>query len=139
MVDFFVRGVPAPQGSKRHVGNGVMVESSKKVAPWREDVRQAAIAALGGAEPFSGPVRVNVLFHLHKPRTAPKWRYLPFVKPDIDKLVRSTLDALKSACVYLDDSQVCELYAAKEYSLLSGATITVSKITREEQHKEEAS
>lgn len=138
-MDFFVRGIPAPQGSKRHVGNGVMIESSKKVKPWREDVRQAAMAAAGGAAPITGPVRVNVLFHLHKPRTAPKWRFLPMVKPDIDKLVRSTLDALKSAGVYLDDSQVCELYTAKEYSLLSGATITVSEMTRADTQKEEVS
>jgi hypothetical protein len=27
----FIVGDPAPQGSKRHVGNGVMIEASKKV------------------------------------------------------------------------------------------------------------
>ena len=41
---FRVYGTPAPQGSKRHVGRGVMVESSKKVAPWRQDVVAAAAA-----------------------------------------------------------------------------------------------
>jgi crossover junction endodeoxyribonuclease RusA len=34
-----INGIPAPQGSKRHVGNGVMIESSKAVGPWREAVR----------------------------------------------------------------------------------------------------
>ena len=34
-VSFNVIGIPGAQGSKRHVGNGVMVESSKKVKPWR--------------------------------------------------------------------------------------------------------
>ena len=38
-----VRGVPAPQGSKRHIGHGIMIENSKKVKPWRQDVRAAAI------------------------------------------------------------------------------------------------
>ena len=38
-------GQPAPQGSKRHVGKGVMVESSKKLRPWRQDVKAAAEAA----------------------------------------------------------------------------------------------
>lgn len=28
-----VHGIPAPQGSKRHVGNGVLLESSKMVKP----------------------------------------------------------------------------------------------------------
>lgn len=33
-IGFHVIGLPAPQGSKKHVGHGVMVESSKKVKPW---------------------------------------------------------------------------------------------------------
>lgn len=31
---FSVLGLPAPQGSKTHVGEGRMVESSKRVKPW---------------------------------------------------------------------------------------------------------
>ena len=38
-----VYGTAAPQGSKRHVGNGVMLESSKRLRPWRQDVRFAAL------------------------------------------------------------------------------------------------
>jgi Holliday junction resolvase RusA-like endonuclease len=34
---------PAPQGSKRHVGKGVMVESCKNVKPWRLLVSKTAI------------------------------------------------------------------------------------------------
>lgn len=34
---------PAPQGSKRHVGKGVMVESCKNVKPWRLLVAKTAI------------------------------------------------------------------------------------------------
>ena len=41
-----VYGTPAPQGSKRHVGHGVMVESSRRVKPWREDVKAAAETAI---------------------------------------------------------------------------------------------
>ena len=39
-----VNGLPAPQGSHKHVGGGRMVESSKKVKPWRQDVKAAAEA-----------------------------------------------------------------------------------------------
>jgi hypothetical protein len=39
MIRFRVNGHPAPQGSKRHVGGGRMVESSRAVGPWREAVR----------------------------------------------------------------------------------------------------
>ena len=41
-VEFEVVGLPAAQGSKRHVGNGVMVESSKALKPWRSAVAEAA-------------------------------------------------------------------------------------------------
>ena len=36
-----VIGIPAPQGSKRHVGHGIMIENSKRVKPWRQDVKEA--------------------------------------------------------------------------------------------------
>ena len=29
---------PAPQGSKRHVGGGRLIEASKRVKPWRQAV-----------------------------------------------------------------------------------------------------
>ena len=37
-----INGLPAPQGSKRHVGGGIMVESSKRAKPWRQDVMHQA-------------------------------------------------------------------------------------------------
>ena len=45
-VSIVAYGSPAPQGSKRHVGRGVMVESSKAVKPWREAVKAAAIGVM---------------------------------------------------------------------------------------------
>ena len=89
-----VYGTPAPQGSKRHVGHGVMVESSRRVKPWREDVKAAAETAIveweqhrpwavkGGRraifaplpsgvgrrwEPIAGPVEVTVTFRFARP------------------------------------------------------------------------
>ena len=41
-----VYGTPAPQGSKRHVGHGRMIEQSKRVKPWRNDVKAAAETAI---------------------------------------------------------------------------------------------
>src|SRR5690606_15272597 len=124
-IAFTVLGLPAPQGSKRHVGNGVLIESSKKVGPWRDSVVYAAVSAMRGREPFEGAVAVAIEFRLPQPKTVR--RDLPSVRPDVDKLVRSTLDALTTAQVFLDDSQVCDLYATKRYGL-PGATISVGSI-----------
>lgn len=122
-VAFTVRGIPAPQGSKRHVGGGRMVESSAKVAPWRQDVRRAAEDAMNGHLPFEGPLELIAIFTLPKPKTVK--RLLPFVRPDLDKLLRSTGDALTSAGVYVDDSQVVSLTARKVYGIIPGAQIII--------------
>lgn len=134
-----VQGIPGAQGSKRHVGRGIMVESSKKVAPWRTDVRDAAIAAMGDDwRPLTGPVTVDVTFYFLRPRSHyGTGRNCDTLKPsapthptsrahgDLDKLVRSTLDALVSAGVLHDDSLVVDLTARKRWSGWTGCTLTI--------------
>ena len=41
-----VVGIPAPQGSKTLTRWGAMIEASKKVKPWRTDVKEAALECL---------------------------------------------------------------------------------------------
>ncbi len=122
MIKFTVYGTPAPQGSKRFVGvskagRGLMVESSKKVKPWRMDVKEAAERALSlHGDKISGPIGVAMVFTLRKPSSAPKTRRtFPDKKPDISKLVRSTEDAITDAGLWDDDSRIVELTSAKRY------------------------
>jgi len=117
--EVFVPGHPAPQGSKRHVGNGIMVESSKHVAPWRSDVRSACLDAAGKPLAFfDGGVYVELLFILKRPVSTPKSRTPAAVKkPDIDKLARAILDAIGSAGIWRDDSQVVTLAAYKRIAM----------------------
>lgn len=131
-----VIGTPAPQGSKRGFvgksGRVQLVESSAAVRPWRQDVAAAAeqrVTELQWVPPKQ--VSVTVTFYLVRPRSAPKSRTLPNVKPDLDKLVRSTLDALTTAGVFTDDATVVELTARKAYALPGealGAQITVCEV-----------
>lgn len=115
-VRVFVAGLPAPQGSKRHVGRGVMVESSKRLKPWREDVRQAVLAQLDGRPPLDGPVHVQLVFWLPRPKSHPKTRRtLPTTAPDVDKLLRGVLDALTSAGAIRDDAIVVDAPPSKRY------------------------
>lgn len=122
-----VVGLPAPQGSKRHVGRGVLVESSRRVRPWRDAVRAAAVQAALPAFPRGVPVSLAVTFLLPRPAShygtgrnaavlrpgAPRW---PAVMPDVDKLLRSTMDALGEAGVWHDDAQVVHVVACKAYA-----------------------
>lgn len=114
-----VYGQPAPQGSKRHLGKGVMVESSAAARPWREAVKHAARDAADRAGvdicPPRLPLAVAVTFTVPKPASAPKRRRTwPTRRPDLDKLVRSTLDGLGDV-VLGDDAHITALTAAKVY------------------------
>lgn len=112
-----VLGTPGPQGSKRFLGNsktgrGILVESSKKVKPWREAVVYAAreVVQQGGYPfPLDAALVVSMVFTLAKPQSAPKRRVTyPCRTPDLSKLARSTEDALTQAGVWRDDARVVE-------------------------------
>lgn len=140
-IELEVWGKPAPQGSKRHVGGGRMIESAgQSLTTWREDVKQSALAAvrreLNGVA-IAGAVSVEVTFMLKRPQShfrtgrnahllrdaAPQ---MPSRKPDIDKLLRSTFDALTTAGVYGDDSQIVSVVSSKTYTnSRAGALISV--------------
>jgi Holliday junction resolvase RusA-like endonuclease len=113
IVSLKVYGSPAPQGSKKFVGiakgtgRGILVESSKRVKPWREDVKAAAEAIRNGAAPLDGNLVLCMVFTLPKPKSAPKSRRTwPNRKPDVSKLARSTEDALVDAGLIADDARI---------------------------------
>jgi Holliday junction resolvase RusA-like endonuclease len=115
MISYWIDGEPAPQGSKTgFIKNGrvVMVESSKKVKPWREAVAAQTKAKVQVA--LEKPVEIALVFHLPKPKTVTrKW---PAVKPDLDKLIRSTFDGLTTGGLYTDDALVIAVSASKQYA-----------------------
>jgi crossover junction endodeoxyribonuclease RusA len=127
---FLVRGVPAPQGSKRAIVNRftnkpALVESSKRVKPWRADVRAAAAECMGSVPPLVGPVSMTIAFIMPRPKghygsgrnsavlkeSAPRW---PVGKPDLDKLLRAALDGM-TGIVYADDAQIVQMQVGKRY------------------------
>lgn len=143
-----VYGTPAAQGSKRHLGNGVMVESSKKVKPWRADVVNATRGLLDHMPdwtPLTGPVAVHIRFYFSRPKShygtgknadvlkpsAPVW-VTSRAAGDADKLIRSTQDALVTAGAIADDSLIAHLWATKTYvdgARLPGAEIHIEELT----------
>ena len=63
----FVPGLPATQGSKRHVGRGIIVDSCNRLAPWRNLVAFTAAASTAGRQPCDTAVAVQVTFYLPRP------------------------------------------------------------------------
>ncbi|DAZ90225.1 RusA family crossover junction endodeoxyribonuclease [Mycobacteroides abscessus] len=133
-VSFFVPGKSAPQGSKRHVGRGHMVESSKDLKPWRSDVAVFAQQAMAGRPIYvETALAMELTFVLPRPLSLPKTKPTPpaIKKPDTDKLERAILDALTHV-VYDDDSRVIDLHGRKrtaEIGETPGVSIFIAPAT----------
>ena len=127
----------APQGSKRHLGNGIMVEASKRVKPFRVDVQHAAIAVTPTNWDLGREIKLVIDFYFLRPKShltskGALTRSAPLYPTgrqigDLDKLSRSVLDSLTSVC-YNDDSQVVDLIAKKRFFNTDKTIITVSYV-----------
>jgi crossover junction endodeoxyribonuclease RusA len=137
---FVAYGRPSPQGSKRHVGRGVLVESSVHVKPWRQDVKQAAIACTPDHWDRTLAMTVSIVCRFKRPKghlgkrgvkpSAPSYPASRSVG-DTDKLARAILDGMTGIC-YDDDSQVISLSIQKRYCTADepqGAVITVTSLS----------
>jgi Holliday junction resolvase RusA-like endonuclease len=126
MFHCWVQGTPIPQGSKTaRVINGraVMYEANKQHKIWREILSHA----MRECKPTDKPVRVELVFSFVRPKTSK--RVHPSVKPDIDKLCRTVLDAATGK-LFLDDSQVIILNAQKHYAVAAGVLIRCYEIDK---------
>ena len=119
-IDFFVPGVPRPQGSKtafyvKAIGRAVLTDACKELKPWREAVAAAAREAYQGT-PYLGPVTMRVTFYYQRPKnhygTGKNAGKLKPSAPsrmssgyDLDKLHRAIGDAM-TGIIYRDDSQI---------------------------------
>lgn len=94
---------------------------AKELAVWRATIALKAKEA--GCKPVEGPVRVNLIFHLKRPKTVK--RLFPIVAPDLDKLIRGVLDGL-TGVAYVDDAQVVDIFAQKVYTNFAHLDVEIS-------------
>jgi Holliday junction resolvase RusA-like endonuclease len=118
-IDLLVEGVPVPQGSFRHVGNGRIIAANPKLNTWRDTIA-TQIAQQTHHRLIEAPIRLQLVFTLPRPKSVSIGRRArPTTKPDLDKLVRAVMDAisLERYCqIIKDDSLVTDLHAAKRYA-----------------------
>ena len=113
-----VHGPPQPKGSMsafpilRAGGRqGVRVTHSVKSKHWERHVRDHS---RNYRPPWRDvPIQLNLTFHLPRPRSVK--RFLPWVKPDLDKLARAVCDGLQGN-YYKEDSQICRMVLDKVYA-----------------------
>jgi Holliday junction resolvase RusA-like endonuclease len=126
-------GTPIPQGSKKAfavAGRGRLLDVNRdQLHTWRDDVKQAALAAMEetptwdrdtlgvlGAFTFTFK-RPNHHYVAGDPTRELKDRAprLHTKTPDLDKLLRSTWDALTASGVIRDDCLIAQTFATKVY------------------------
>lgn len=130
---FVVLGRAAPQGSKElqrgKDGKPYLVESSKRVHPWRKLIMRAAKGSDGRPlATFAGPVEIHIEFEFRraKSNTDP----FPTVSTigDGDKLTRAVWDALTQAGVIQDDAYCVDWSGSKRYAEEDRTYITVRPV-----------
>jgi Holliday junction resolvase RusA-like endonuclease len=128
-----VLGTPAPKGSSRAFFKAgmkravIVKDNSERQKAWDGAVRQAALEVLGElAEPVyvERPLVVTIEFRMARPAghwhptkggLKPSAPPAPRGKPDIDKLARTTLDAL-TGLAFDDDARIVDLITRKRYA-----------------------
>lgn len=169
MITIDVLGTPAPKGSSRafinkktgraFVAPGGAKSTEIKISNWNSAVREAAQRIVGAREApvfVETAIAVQIVFRMARPsshygkgknagKLMPSAPLYPIVKPDGDKLLRTTLDALKGS-VYDDDSRIAKWDIDKVYAAPGheGANIQVRAIDTtpgcfEEHHRQRVS
>lgn len=123
MNKFFVKGRPVPQGSLKFIQGRPIHARATDLAVWRADIARNAEQA--GYKPLEGGMRIDLMFVFHTPKTVK--RIAPWVKPDLDKLIRAVLDGL-TGVAYEDDCQVVAISASKSYGPHEGVWIGVEQL-----------
>jgi Holliday junction resolvase RusA-like endonuclease len=123
-IAFVIPGEPVGKGRARAVRTktGIRMHTPEKTENYEAKVALFARQAMGGAEPFDGPVAVNMVVCHAVPASASKrsreamlsGQKLPVKRPDLDNVVKA-LDAL-NGIVWIDDAQIVDLHARRQWA-----------------------
>lgn len=145
MIAFTIVGVPAPQGSKTAVMTGGRVRlieggsqtGRDKHRAWRQTVAVETMNTVTRHGPIDDnvPVRIRLQFSMPKPKSRPNYALWADRKPDLDKLIRSTLDGLADGGLLRHDSRVVDIHSTKTYAAPgqpTGCLVVIDMLTHQE-------
>jgi len=130
MYVFTLEGIPVAQKRVRFTRNVYKPNAlEKELAQWcfKEQFKDSILKG----EPLS----VDITYYLPFPKTMSKKEkekrlnncLRHFIRPDIDNLLKFTLDAMQGI-IFENDSQITEIYASKYYSETPRTVITIREI-----------
>lgn len=111
-----VYGNPVPKARVRVVRtkSGKTVSyTPHKTESWEDSIRIQALQDRP-AKLLDGPLALEVIFYLLRPKSKPKRVKYPDTKPDLDNLVKSIKDALEGV-IYTNDSRIVREVIEKCY------------------------
>lgn len=116
MQTYWIPGIPTPQGSKKAFiinKRAVLVDASVDNKGWRKTVT-THIENHKDYKQIKGAVNVSFIFSMPRAKSNTKKQMIQ--KPDIDKLIRSVMDALTDSAIIEDDCRVVSLTAQKKWA-----------------------
>ena len=141
LIEFFLPGDPKPKlRARASAGNKVKGTKKRRIrmkTPVKTKIEQARLYTImrkvAPEVPHLGPVRLSLGYTMPLPKSySRKLHGGPHVKkPDIDNLVKLTMDAMTNAGFWVDDTQVVYLLATKRYQReaeAAGCWVTVEEL-----------
>lgn len=124
----FIPMAPVAKARARVTSRGSYTPKKTKDAE-REIAYQIAqrIRGLKGF-PLQGILELQLTFNLLKPKSCPKSRKYPTVRPDLDNYVKLVKDAC-NGILWTDDAQIVTIFAHKKYNDVEGIYLEVKEIS----------
>ncbi len=120
LIDFYVKGTPAPDQRPRVARNGGIIPNAKTVE-WKALVEKEGRRYMSVMAPLTDPLEVNMVFYMPIPESWSKTRKAEaagtshYKKPDLDNLAKAVMDGL-NGIVWQDDAQIVQMSIRKVYS-----------------------
>ena len=105
---------------------------------WVKDCYFRSISSIDN-KPTDKPLKVSITMYVEIPQSKSKKQkekmltgeIKPIVKPDVDNVAKSILDAL-NGIIYLDDKQVVDLRVRKQYAEVPSVSVWISEVQKYE-------
>lgn len=129
---FVVPGKPQGKARPRFDSRRKVTYTPQKTKDYEELVRSSFIMSCKGGAPLEGALRARIIAFFSIPKSATKsvqkamvdGEIYPTLKPDLDNIIKSVLDAL-NGYAYKDDAAIVDVSAVKMYSNFPKVLVTL--------------